>query len=147
MESHCIQALWQLLIPISTRRGGIEALNGNTSTFPSIALRDKRVCLKRQITFACGCAWLYKCESKNGTDLSVCASVFPHHHLSARTSRGVFPWAQLLTIQPESMAAKKPRAMPVPMGQNGCETGARPHSITKYGKEQQEITNKGKTQM
>lgn len=52
--------------------------------------------------------------------IAVFASPFPHPHLSASTSRGVFPWAQLFTIQPESMAARKPRAMPVPMGQKGC---------------------------
>lgn len=45
--------------------------------------------------------------------------MFPQPHLSASTSKGVFPWAQLFTIQPESMAAKKPRAIPVPIGQKG----------------------------
>lgn len=40
-------------------------------------------------------------------------------HLSANTSRGDAPCAQLFTIQAESMAARKPLAMPVPIGQKG----------------------------
>ena len=40
-------------------------------------------------------------------------------HLSARSSRGEVPWSQLLTIHAVSKAARKPRAQPVPMGQNG----------------------------
>lgn len=40
-------------------------------------------------------------------------------HLSANTSRGDAPCAQLFTIHAESMAARKPRAMPVPIGQKG----------------------------
>lgn len=63
------------------------------------------------------CADMY--EHKNRTGLGVHPLLFPRSHLSASTSRGVFPWAQLFTIQPESMAARKPRAMPVPMGQKG----------------------------
>ncbi len=39
--------------------------------------------------------------------------------LSARTFEGVLPWPQLRTIQAVSMAARKPRAIPVPIGQNG----------------------------
>lgn len=38
---------------------------------------------------------------------------------SAKTSRGDFPWAQLRTIHAESMPAKKPLAIPVPIGQKG----------------------------
>lgn len=40
-------------------------------------------------------------------------------HLSASTSRGGVPWSQLFTIHAVSKAARKPRAQPVPMGQNG----------------------------
>lgn len=42
-------------------------------------------------------------------------------HLSASTSRGGVPWSQLFTIHAVSKAARKPRAQPVPMGQNGCK--------------------------
>lgn len=42
-------------------------------------------------------------------------------YLSARTSKGLVPRDQLRTIQAESIAARKPRAIPVPMGQKGCE--------------------------
>lgn len=42
-------------------------------------------------------------------------------HLSASSSRGGVPWSQLFTIHAVSKAARKPRAQPVPMGQNGCE--------------------------
>lgn len=40
-------------------------------------------------------------------------------YLSARTSRGLAPRDQLRTIQAESIAARKPRAIPVPIGQKG----------------------------
>lgn len=54
-------------------------------------------------------------------------------HLSARTSRGASPWAQLLIIQAESRAARKPRATPVPIGQNGCrQPGAQVKHLTGY---------------
>lgn len=42
-------------------------------------------------------------------------------HLSASSSRGGVPWSQLFTIHAVSKAARKPRAQPVPMGQNGCK--------------------------
>lgn len=41
------------------------------------------------------------------------------HYLSARTSKGLVPSDQLRTIQAESIAARKPRAIPVPIGQKG----------------------------
>lgn len=40
-------------------------------------------------------------------------------YLSARTSKGLAPSDQLRTIQAESIAAKNPLAIPVPIGQNG----------------------------
>lgn len=43
------------------------------------------------------------------------------HYLSARTSKGLVPRDQLRTIQAESIAARKPRAIPVPIGQKGYE--------------------------
>lgn len=43
------------------------------------------------------------------------------HYLSARTSKGLVPRDQLRTIQAESIAARKPRAIPVPIGQKGCK--------------------------
>lgn len=45
-------------------------------------------------------------------------------HLSARISSGLFPFAQPFTIHAVSKAAKKPRAQPVPIGQNGCKQKA-----------------------
>ncbi len=39
--------------------------------------------------------------------------------LSASTSSGFLPCAQLFTIQAVSKAARKPRAQPVPIGQKG----------------------------
>lgn len=41
------------------------------------------------------------------------------YYLSARTSKGLAPSDQLRTIQAESIAAKNPLAIPVPIGQNG----------------------------
>lgn len=46
-------------------------------------------------------------------------------HLSARTSSGAAPWAQLRIIQAESRAARNPRATPVPIGQKGCKKTGR----------------------
>lgn len=43
------------------------------------------------------------------------------HYLSAKTSKGLVPRDQLRTIQAESIAARKPRAIPVPIGQKGCK--------------------------
>ena len=43
----------------------------------------------------------------------------PCGYLSARTSKGLVPRDQLRTIQAESIAARKPRAIPVPIGQKG----------------------------
>lgn len=43
------------------------------------------------------------------------------HYLSARTSKGLVPRDQLRTIQAESIAARKPRAIPVPIGQKGYQ--------------------------
>lgn len=40
-------------------------------------------------------------------------------HLSASSSRGGVPWSQFFTIHAVSKAARKPRAQPVPIGQNG----------------------------
>lgn len=42
-------------------------------------------------------------------------------YLSARTSKGLVPRDQLRTIQAESIAARKPRAIPVPIGQKGYQ--------------------------
>lgn len=43
------------------------------------------------------------------------------NYLSARTSKGLVPRDQLRTIQAESIAARNPRAIPVPIGQKGYE--------------------------
>lgn len=48
--------------------------------------------------------------------------VFCVPHLSASTSMGALPCDQLFAIQAVSNAARKPRAHPVPMGQNGWWT-------------------------
>lgn len=56
------------------------------------------------------------------------------HYLSARTSKGLVPRDQLRTIQAESIAARKPRAIPVPIGQKGCK-GKRQNSSNSAIKE------------
>lgn len=109
--------------PMNTSRGGTDVHNHIQANFLEITLtQDKEVCLKC-LNVCC----VYRSR------VSAYASVFPHPHLSASTSSGVFPWAQLFTIQPESMAARKPRAIPVPIGQKGWRHNSTAHSITKYG--------------
>lgn len=51
-------------------------------------------------------------------------------HLSASTSMGALPCDQLFAIQAVSNAARKPRAHPVPMGQNGWRNKDKTHQQT-----------------
>lgn len=66
----------------------------------------------------------YRSITRDSNTWSQLILVPPHSdfvYLSARTSKGPVPWDQLRTIQAESMAARKPLAIPVPIGQNGCK--------------------------
>lgn len=54
------------------------------------------------------------------------------YYLSARTSKGLVPRDQLRTIQAESIAARKPRAIPVPIGQKGCKGEIHRVKVTHY---------------
>ena len=69
----------------------------------------------------------------------------PLTHLSANTSKGLFPWAQLRTIQAESMPARKPRAMPVPIGQKGCRNRRKNKKYIRLLSNQQTVTDKIQT--
>lgn len=67
------------------------------------------------------------------------------HYLSARTSKGLVPRDQLRTIQAESIAARKPRAIPVPIGQKGCKGDMCRVKVTQLLKEGRNPVSQGPT--